>query len=104
AYTASLLGGEVHDSGIERHQQVEAAAIERKSLHFFLTHESGNVLRRGVHHRYVIGDLHLLGNAAHSQMQIGGRIFTDDQDDSAADLLGEACLLCPELVVTDGKR
>ena len=53
--------GEVHDSGIEREQQIEAAAIQRQFLDLLLADEAGDVLRGRVHQRGVAGDLDLLG-------------------------------------------
>src|ERR1700687_18905 len=47
AGAAGFLGGEVDDSGIQRKEQVEAAAVERKLLDLLLADQAGDVVRSG---------------------------------------------------------
>ena len=100
---AGLFRREIHDAGIERQQQVVAASVQRKRLHFLLTHQAGNILRARIYHRNVVGDLHLLGDLADLEMQVGGRVLSDDQHDATADLLRKAVFVGAKFVLADGQ-
>ncbi len=58
---------------------------------------------RGVHHGHVVGDLHLLGDLADLEMQVGGGVLADYQNDPAADFLSEAALIGAKFVLANGQ-
>ena len=75
----------VDDSRIERHQIVEAAAVERQFFYLALIHQSGNGGGRGVDQGRVGGHGDFFGNGADFQAQIGNGLLSHRQVDSQAD-------------------
>ncbi len=85
----------VDDAGVQGHQIVEAAAVERQVLHFALSDESRNRGRGGVDHGGLFGDGHFLREIANLEPQIHHRFLPDHQIDAVANLGLEAGLFGP---------
>ena len=80
-----------------------APPVERKLLHFLLSHQAGDVLRGGIHHGSVRHHLHLLAHVADRQTQIDGSVLPHYQRDAGADPFGKAGLPGPHVILADGK-
>ena len=96
--------GEIHDSGIQRQQQVIAAPVERQVFHLLLSHQSGNILGGDADQRSVALHRNLLAHGAYVQRQVDGTLFIDDHADSRAHFRGKALLRRSDFVWPQWQR
>jgi len=75
---AGFLPGEIHDARIERKQKIIAPAIQRQGFYFFLSDQTRDVLRGRVDECNVRLHLHLLGDLADFQAEVGRGILAHD--------------------------
>ena len=90
-------------AGIERHQQVEAASVERQRLDFLLAHQTSHVLHIWRHQLRIALNPDLLAYFSHPHRQVGHRILSYGQSHTTAHLFGKTTLAHSHFVTAHGE-
>ncbi len=70
ADAAGFFPGEIHDAGIQRHQFIIAAPIQRKILYLLLAHQARDIGRGDADHGRIGVNRNRLGGLAQTQREI----------------------------------
>ena len=103
AGAAGLLGREIDDAGIEREEEIVAAAVEGKIVDLLFGDESGDIACGGVDDGSVGDDGDLGFDGADLELKVHAGFLADDQGDTSAEGVLEASFGNADFVLADGK-
>ncbi len=104
AGAAGFLRSEIDDSGIERKEEVEAAAVEREFFNLPRADQAGDIAGCGGNEQDIGIDDDLRLDSADLQVQVDPCFLAYDELNATADRFLEACFGHSHFVLPDGER
>ena len=97
------MRSEIHDAGVEREEQVVAAAVQRKIFDGLFADQAADVAGSGANHGSVTANGNLGSDGTDLQTQVDVGFLADDEIDSGMNSVAKTGLAATHFIFTDGK-